>query len=651
MKKLLFTLALTITGMVSYAQGLTLYNMDFVPQSMRSNPAQIQQSNFHFSVLPILPNINMSYINNGFVISDILDGKSNPDTTILTPDKMLGAIGDKNFISTKINLDFLSFGFKVKEKHYFSFNVSERIDFTFDYTKNFMTLLTQGTAAEDFIGKELSIAGTGFRLNHLREYAAGYSQQVNENLSVGGRFKLLQGMAHLSNAGTDISLKTDDDLMGITATSTIDVRMAGLPFLTDSTVNFDPASYATNFGNIGFAVDVGGKYKVNEKWSTTLNINDLGFVRWKTDAKRYFNNKAQFKWEGLDLNELLDGDSDYAQNLSDSLADIFGLDNQEVSFINPLTADIYLGGEYKVTNDFIAAAILNAKVFKGGIHPSVTLSGQTNLGKWVQLIGSYSIVNRSYTNVGLGAALNAGPIQIYSVSDNVLGWTQMDYAKNLNVQFGMNVLIGYKPKTTKEQREAARRKRRLSKQDSDGDGTNDYKDKCPDKEGFLNGCPDKDGDGVADNEDVCPDVIGDPALFGCPDSDGDNVADKDDKCPEEYGTLNGCLDTDGDSIPDYEDPCPTLAGSNAGGCPDTDGDGVEDSKDVCPEKPGKPENGGCPDTDGDGVFDNDDRCPDVKGSPEFLGCTDKDSDRDTTPDVFDDCPYRSGPKDNKGCPK
>ena len=114
MKKLLFTLALTITGMVSYAQGLTLYNMDFVPQSMRSNPAQIQQSNFHFSVLPILPNINMSYINNGFVISDILDGKSNPDTTILTPDKMLGAIGDKNFISTKVNLDFLSFGFKVK---------------------------------------------------------------------------------------------------------------------------------------------------------------------------------------------------------------------------------------------------------------------------------------------------------------------------------------------------------------------------------------------------------------------------------------------------------------------------------------------------------------------------------------------------------
>ena len=125
MKKLLFTFVLAISGICGYAQGLTLYNMDFVPQSMRSNPAQIQQSNFHFSVLPILPNIDMSYINNGFVISDILDGKTNADTTILTPEKMVGAINDKNFLSTKVNLDFLSFGFKVKEKHYFSFNVSQ----------------------------------------------------------------------------------------------------------------------------------------------------------------------------------------------------------------------------------------------------------------------------------------------------------------------------------------------------------------------------------------------------------------------------------------------------------------------------------------------------------------------------------------------
>lgn len=647
MKKFLFTLLVLVACNSVFSQGLTLYNMDFVPQSMRSNPAQIQQSNFHFSIMPLLPNVDMSYVNNGFVLSDALSVQNGE--TKATPSNLVAAVKDNNFINTKLNVDFLSFGFKVK-KHYFSFNVSERIDFTFDYTKDFMTLLAKGTAADEFLGKELSIAGNGFRFNHFREYAVGYGQQTNEKLSVGGRFKVLQGLSHFSNRETDIRIKTDADFMQIRATSTLDIRMAGLAFATDSTAELDPASYMTNFSNIGFAVDLGGKYQINDRISTTLNINNLGWISWNSDARRYYNNKAEFTFDGLDLQALLDSEDDYTQQLADSLQEIFGLQRQDVSFSNPLTADIYLGGEYKVSNDFIAGALVNAKVFKGSIHPSLTLSGQTNLGKWVQLIGSYSILNRSYTNLGLGAALNAGPIQIYAVSDNVFGFTRVDYAKNLNMQFGMNVIMGYKPKTTKEDREASRRKRRLSKLDTDGDGTNDYKDKCPEVEGYVNGCPDGDNDGVGDNEDDCPTVIGDPNLNGCPDSDGDNVADKDDPCPNEYGTLNGCLDSDLDSVPDKDDLCPNTPGA-FNGCPDADGDGVPDGDDLCPDKPGSAETNGCPDTDGDGVFDNDDRCPDEKGSPEFLGCTKKDSDKDTIPDVFDDCPFRSGPAKTNGCPE
>lgn len=646
MKNLFLTIVLAVSGIASFAQGLTLYNMDFVPQSMRSNPAQIQQSNFHFSLFPILPNLDLSYVNNGFVMADLLQVGAG---TVATPDKLLGAIKDKNFISTKLNIDYLSFGFKVK-KHYFSFNVSERVDITFDYTKNFMTLLATGTAADEFLGKDLSIEGTGFRMNHFREYAIGYSQQTNENLSIGGRFKVLQGLSHIGNNKIDITLNTDEDFMGITATSTLDIRMAGLPFLTDQGTKIDPVEYLTNFSNLGFAVDLGGKYRINDKFSATMNFNNLGFITWNSDARRYYNNKASFNFEGLDLQKLLEDDEDYTQNLSDSISDIFGLSRQNVSFTQGLTADLYLGGEYKVSNDFIAGALINAKVFKGGVHPSLTLTGQTNLGKRVQLIYSYSVLNRSFTNLGVGAALNAGPIQLYTVTDNVLGFTSLDYAKNLNVQFGMNVILGYKPKTTKEDRENTRRKRRLSRVDTDGDGTNDFDDKCPETEGLVNGCPDKDNDGVSDNIDICPDVAGDPDLDGCPDTDGDNFPDDKDNCPEEYGAINGCPDSDGDSIPDTIDECPTIFGLN-GGCPDADGDGVSDAKDLCPEKPGEAINGGCPDTDEDGVFDNDDRCPEVKGTAENLGCTDKDSDHDGITDVFDDCPFRTGPKSTNGCPE
>jgi len=648
MKNILFTLFLAISGNSLLAQGLTLYNMDYVPQSMRNNPAQMQKANFHIAIAPLLNNISFSTTSNGFVLSDLFQAKS--DTTFATPDKMLDKIGENNFISQQTNIDFISFGFKVKTKNYFSFNVTERINFAFDYSKNFMTLLATGTANEDFIGQDVSMSGTGFRFNHYREYGIGYTREVNDKLSVGGRFKFLQGLSHLDNDQTDITLYTDPNNYSIRATSTIGVRIAGLGFVFDSGSEFDAKTYMTNFENIGFALDLGGKYVINDRLTTSLNITDLGFITWKTDARRYFNNKVEFNFDGIDLNEYLDKGEEYTTELSDSIENIFGLERLDRKFTTNLIANIYIGAEYKLNNTFKAAALMNGKVFKGALYPSLTITTQTALGKWLQAIVSYSILNRSYENIGLGVAINAGPIQFYAVSDNLLGWTQIDYAKNLNVQLGMNLLFGYKSNISKEDKKAARLKRKLSRRDSDGDGVNNYEDKCPDVAGAIKGCPDTDGDGVSDNFDMCPKLVGEPDLFGCPDRDNDGFSDDKDSCPDIYGILHGCPDFDNDGTPDLVDLCPKKPGK-INGCPDSDNDGVPDDKDACPKKPGKAINKGCPDTDGDGVFDNEDQCPEVKGDIKYLGCSNKDSDRDGTADVFDDCPYRSGSELNGGCPE
>ncbi len=165
--------------------------------------------------------------------------------------------------------------------------------------------------------------------------------------------------------------------------------------------------------------------------------------------------------------------------------------------------------------------------------------------------------------------------------------------------------------------------------DSDGDGVNDRKDRCPDTPRGAKvderGCPlDGDGDGVADGLDRCPDTpAGVPVdADGCPkDSDGDGVHDGDDRCPDTpRGALvdaRGCpKDSDDDGVYDGIDKCPdTPSGTkvDARGCTlDSDGDGVVDSKDRCPDTPRgtKVDAKGCPaDSDGDGVPDSRDRCP------------------------------------------
>ncbi len=122
---------------------------------------------------------------------------------------------------------------------------------------------------------------------------------------------------------------------------------------------------------------------------------------------------------------------------------------------------------------------------------------------------------------------------------------------------------------------------------------------------------DTDGDGTPDCKDMCPDVAGktQPGKYGCDcndesDDDGDGVPNCLDGCPDNPSKTSegicGCekddivenlADDDGDGVINCKDGCPdnpnkTVIGS---GCEvnDSDGDGVEDSEDKCPHNPEK----------------------------------------------------------------
>jgi hypothetical protein len=51
-------------------------------------------------------------------------------------------------------------------------------------------------------------------------------------------------------------------------------------------------------------------------------------------------------------------------------------------------------------------------------------------------------MNRSITNVGIGIGYGRSPVQVYLVSDNILGFIWPMSAKNVNLRLGMNINIG-----------------------------------------------------------------------------------------------------------------------------------------------------------------------------------------------------------------
>ncbi len=162
-------------------------------------------------------------------------------------------------------------------------------------------------------------------------------------------------------------------------------------------------------------------------------------------------------------------------------------------------------------------------------------------------------------------------------------------------------------------------------QDTDSDGTPDWRDADDDGDGIATSleCPDPsspcpettaglpnyldptvaptdtDGDGLPDvfecpppgtptDRDSCPDSDGDGNPdFDDPDDDGDGIPTREENYDGDGDPTDE--DSDRDGIPDYLDPdddgdgiptmteCPDFAS----GCPDTDGDGVPDYLDVC----------------------------------------------------------------------
>lgn len=605
--KVLLLVCLSITVNTIFAQqNLTLYNMEVVPQRMYANPAFFPSYSKVNIGLPAISSLYLNFGNSGFRYKDVIRKDATTDSLKLDIDNLISKLAKNNYISTSFQTDLLSFGFAVK-KNYFSFNATEKVNMRFRYPKGLFRFLAEGNGGDN-IGQELKL-NFGIDATHYREYGFGYVRKVNEKLTLGGKFKYLYGMENLSTKDVDVSLTTGEDF-SMTARGNFQLQMSGLDSASTENIENDPRGYLLKKKNRGFGVDLGGVYKLTKKITLSASIIDLGFINWKEPGSQIIKTKnqdANFTYEGVEIDDLSGGDP--LQDLGDTLEAIFELDTIEGGYRKALATQLYVGGNYNLTEKINAGAVLYAQIFDKKIQPALSLSFNQRLGKWFNYSLAYSIYNRSASNLGVGFGLNIGALQWYVVTDNVLV-VFPQAAKNAHLHTGFNLTFG------------------RGKRDKDGDGVKNRKDDCKDIPGLkeFKGCPDTDGDKVPDSKDECPEVAGEGKFKGCPDTDGDGIVDKEDACPDKKGSADfkGCPDSDEDGVPDSEDKCPNKSGDKkTKGCPDSDGDGIIDQDDKCSNTPGDKKFDGCPDTDKDGIQDDKDDCPNVKGDKKNKGCPEK----------------------------
>ena len=188
----------------------------------------------------------------------------------------------------------------------------------------------------------------------------------------------------------------------------------------------------------------------------SASITNLGRITWNTNTYNWKseNPSATYQFTGLNIENALDFDGDDVETafnkLSDTLQSTFRLNNNTESFTTGLFAQFYVGGNLNFTKNHNAGVLLHGSVYKKTLDPAITLSWNSKLTRVLGVSLSYSVANNSIVNAGLGFSLNAGPIQTYFVSDNLIGLFAHKQANTINMRTGINVTIGRGEKKLKK---------------------------------------------------------------------------------------------------------------------------------------------------------------------------------------------------------
>lgn len=407
MKKII-SLVLAFAGLTNLKaqQNLTLYNMQAIPQAMYANPGAMPLTNINIG-LPGISSVLVNYSNNGFVLHDVIRQDANGGL-LVDANNFLSKLKTNNNLNFNAHLDLLSFGFKVKKKNYFSFNLTERVDIRFSYTKDLMSFAINGNGAAANLNRDMNLT-PGIDASHYREWGVNYTRQLNDKWTIGGRIKYLSGIENVNTEKTSVTLNTNSQYYALTGSANVSVNTSGV----DSAAGQHTASilgFNTGRQNRGAAIDIGATFKFNDKFTFSASIIDLGFITWKDYAASYVshNPNTTVHYNGVNVNQAVNDSTGFgnaAQNYGDSLARAFKIDTvYNKSYTTMLTMQFNLGANYWINEKNNVGVLLNARYANKQFNPALCISFNNKVGRWFSASLSYSMMNRSYDNVGLGLA-------------------------------------------------------------------------------------------------------------------------------------------------------------------------------------------------------------------------------------------------------
>lgn len=427
------------------------------------NPAYGNEQNY--VSMPGFGNVNVSTMGNFGYEDVIFDNPMFPSTSkdrlttfmnpyISTADALKGFNSGDNKILGDVSITVLSAGFKgfggyntIELNARTSFGVSMPYEL-FEFAKN--------TGNRTYNIGNISANGQAFA-----ELAFGHSRQINEKLRVGAKVKLLfgagRGDVNIDNVKADLAA---DDKWTVSGHAKSEVSVKGFTYKTEekeykeegrgtyqyvNDVDVDGAG----LGGFGLAFDLGGVYKINNDFTVSAALLDLGFIKWSNNMVAV-NGGEEFVFNGFHdvaVNEDRGGStlSMQGDKYADQLADFANLQDKgdEGGRTTGIGATLNLGCEYTLpVYRKITFGVLSSTRFRGDYSwTEARVSANWTPLKWID--GGVNMAFGSYRN-SFGWVLNFHPkgYNFYVGMDHTLGKVSKEFIplnSNAAVSVGMSV--------------------------------------------------------------------------------------------------------------------------------------------------------------------------------------------------------------------
>lgn len=435
-KKYFLSLLFIVLALEIFCQkDFLLYHTEDVFQRHSLNPAFTSSEGKMHIGIPVLSNINFGASNGAFTIADLIRKRSD-DSLIFDYENALSQLRAFNLVDIDFQTDWLTFGIHHKQ-NFFSFSVSEHIKSRFTIPNDLPQFLWEGNG-QSFLGNRASFDGLAIDFIAYREFAAGYTRKIDDALTIGGRFKFLQGHANMHTNRLNLGVHTNEKTYDLTVDGSGRIMTSGVfPFL-DNEVQLNELLFNNNNG---FAFDLGVNYEY-KKWNFSASLLDFGVIRWKNYNQVYDLYPFEVNYQGVPLESFFENAEESFQQLVDSLENVFTPVESDRAYTTPLYARIFLGANYALNEKVNLSFLYNLEsVNRNHIRHGLSVSAHYKVLKWMSTSMAYTVYNRSFSNIGLGLTMHGGPVQFYLMTDNSLGLFIPDKVRNWHLRFGFNLRI------------------------------------------------------------------------------------------------------------------------------------------------------------------------------------------------------------------